>query len=307
MNVAIVVHGGAHAVPPEKVPASKEGCIAAAGAGWDVLVRGGSALDAVEAAIRVLEEDPTFNAGFGSELNTEGKVQMDAALMDGTTLAAGAVGAIEGVRHPISVARKVLEAEPVLLVADGARRFAADQGAELCDPSEMISDEKRREWEQAAQAEKNSGGKKGHDTVGCVALDRNGNLATGTSTGGTNTNQPGRIGDSPLVGCGLYADGEWGACSMTGDGESIVRVVLAKTTVDLLRDDCHPEQAAQRAMDILQKRVDGRAGCILLDRNGRIGWAHNEPNMPVAYRTEDMDAPRAFVHKNEEKSPENGA
>jgi beta-aspartyl-peptidase (threonine type) len=306
MNVSIVVHGGAHAIAPEKVEATKAGCAAAARAGWSVLDAGGSALDAVEAAIRALEDDPTFNAGYGSELNTEGRAQMDAALMDGATLAAGAVGGIEGVRHPVSVARRVLAAEPVLLVAEGARRFAAEQeGAELCDPAEMVSEERRRAWEQE-RAEKDRK-KRGHDTVGCVALDRHGGLAAGTSTGGTNTNQPGRIGDSPLVGCGLYADNTLGACSMTGDGESIVRVVLAKTAVDLLRNGGHPDEAAQQAMNILRERVDGRAGCILLDPAGRVGWAHNEPNIAVAYQTTGMDAPRAFVHKDEERQTTHGA
>ena len=306
MNLVIMVHGGAKEIPGDEAEAHKKGCLQATQAGWEVLARGGSALDAVETAVRVLEDDPTFNAGFGSELNADGEAEMDAALMDGATLAAGAVGAIQGVCHPISVARRVLEAEPVLLVAEGARRFARSQGAELCDPSELISDEKRREWERKRAA----GQRAGHDTVGCVALDGDGNLAAGTSTGGTNTNPPGRLGDSPLPGCGLYADGTLGACSMTGDGESIARVVLAKTAVDLLDGGRHPDAAAQRAMDVLRERVDGRAGCILIDTACRIGWAHNEPNIAVAYRTSAMDAPRAFVHKDEESregDPEHGA
>ena len=297
MNLAIMVHGGAKEIYADEAETHKAGCLQATQAGWDVLARGGSALDAVEAAVRVLEDDPTFNAGFGSELNSAGEVEMCAALMDGASLGAGGVGAIQGVRHPITVARRVLEDEPTLLVSHGARRFAETHGAELCDPAQMVSEGKRREWERKRAA----GQRSGHDTVGCVALDRDGNLAAGTSTGGTNTNPPGRLGDSPLPGCGLYADGTLGACSMTGDGESIARVVLAKTAVDLLDGGRHPDEAAQRAMDVLRERVDGRAGCILIDTAGRIGWAHNEPNIAVAYRTSAMDAPHAFVHKCEEQ------
>jgi beta-aspartyl-peptidase (threonine type) len=217
---------------------------------------------------------------------------MDAALMEGATLNAGGVGALQGVRHPISVARRVLENEPVLLVAEGARRFAQAQGIELCDPAALISEKQRRKWESKQAGE-------GHDTVGCVALDSNGNLASGTSTGGTNQNASGRIGDSPLVGCGLYADNEIGACALTGDGEAIVRVVLAKTTIDLLRHN-EPSTAAQQAIEMMAQRVGGEAGCIMIDNSGRIGWWHNAGNMPCAYFTTGMETPLAFVHKDEE-------
>ncbi|HEX8238104.1 MAG TPA: isoaspartyl peptidase/L-asparaginase family protein [Abditibacteriaceae bacterium] len=298
MTLAIIVHGGAHAVPDEDIDAHKAGCTAAVTAGWQVLQRGGSALDAVEAAIRVLEADPTFNAGYGSELNADGEVETDAAIMNGADLAAGGIGAIKGVRHPISVARKVLQSPSVLLVGQGAYRFAQEAGAELCDQQELASEKQRRKWEEKQQASTRSANvSASSDTVGCVALDAQGNLAAGTSTGGTNENAAGRIGDSPLIGCGLYADGELGACSLTGDGESITRVVLAKTAVDLLHGERHPEEATAMAMDVLQRRVGGEGGCIMIDRQGRIGWAHNAENMSCAIMSEQMDEPQAFVKK----------
>jgi beta-aspartyl-peptidase (threonine type) len=282
-------------VPPEETDAHKDGCLAAVEAGWAILQKGGSALDAVEAAVRVLEDNPTFNAGYGSELNAAGEVETDAAIMDGRALDAGGVGALQGVRHPISVARQLLAEEPVLLVAHGARRFAEARALELCDPAQLVTEKQRRKWESKSCQEK------GHDTVGCVAMDSQGNLAAGTSTGGTNSNVPGRIGDSPLIGSGLYADNHFGACSMTGDGEAIARVVLAKTTIDLLRDERHPDDAAHESMQILQTRVNGEAGCIVIDRLGRIGWAHNAPNLPCAYRTNEMNKAEVWVHKDEVK------
>jgi L-asparaginase / beta-aspartyl-peptidase len=299
MSPAIIVHGGAKSLPPEKAEPSRQGCLAAVRAGWAVMEAGGSALDAVEAAVRVLEDDPTFNAGFGSALNMDGEAQMDAGIMEGDRLEVGAVAAIEGVRHPISVARKVLEQHPVLIVGQDAWRFAAEHGAELCDPRDMISEAQRREWEQQKQRSEEPALSQ-HDTVGCVALDARGTVACGGSTGGTGFNVPGRVGDTANIGGGFYADGRLGACALTGDGEEIMRVVLAKTAIDLLQGDRHPDEATRRAIELLQQRVRGEAGCIMLDARGRIGWAHNSSHMPVAYRTTDMDGPRVFLQKQEE-------
>lgn len=303
MSLSVIVHGGAKEIPAEGEEAHHEGCRAAAEIGWEVLAAGGSAVDAVEAAIRALEDNPAFNAGTGSVLNADGEVEMDAALMEGTHLHAGGVGAVQGLRHPISAARKVMESEFTLLVARGACQFAEEHGLELCDPRDLVHPDQLRQWKRSQAASPAAGREsRGHDTVGCVALDIHGHLACGTSTGGTGKNPCGRIGDSPLVGCGLYADGRLGASSLTGDGEAITRVVLGKTVVDLLRDSRHPEEAAKMAIELLEQRVGGEAGVIVLDTAGRIGWAHNSRNIAVAYRTGRMDAAVSFLSKESERA-----
>ncbi|MBW4538790.1 MAG: isoaspartyl peptidase/L-asparaginase [Myxacorys chilensis ATA2-1-KO14] len=289
---AIIVHGGAKEISEDKVVANHAGCRAAAEAGWHVLQSSGSAAEAVEAAIRVLESDQTFNASLGSTLNSEGGVELDAAIMEGATLGWGAVGAVQGVRHPISAAHKVMADKPRLLVARGAERFALEHGLEMCARKALISEEQYQEWKEEAEVVDRP------NTVGCVALDANGNLVAGTSTGGVTGQSQGRIGDTALVGCGLYADNRLGACSTTGDGESIIPVVLAKTAIDALADGSHPDKAAQHAIDTLMKRVEGEAGCIVLDRQGRIGWAYNSQDMAVAYMTADLSEPTVFTRKD---------
>jgi beta-aspartyl-peptidase (threonine type) len=295
MTIAIAVHGGAKSISEDKVAANQAGCLAAVEAGWTVLQSGGSAGEAVEAAIRVLESDQTFNAGFGATLNSEGEVELDAAIMEGDKLGWGAVAAVQGVRHPIAAARKIMNDKPRLLVARSGERFAAEHGVEMCAKEDLVSDEQRQEWEEGAEVFDRP------NTVGCVALDTNGTLAAGTSTGGTTDQPQGRVGDSAVVGCGLYADNQLGACSTTGDGESIIPVVLAKTAIDSLVGDRHPDEAAQKAIDNLVQRVEGEAGCILLDRQGRIGWAYNSSDMAVAYRRAEMDQAVAFTRKEAEQ------
>lgn len=296
MTLAIVVHGGAKTISEDKVEANNAGCLAAVEAGWAVLRSGGSAGEAVEVAIRILEADQTFNAGFGSTLNNEGEVEVDAAIMEGANLGWGAVAAVQGVPHPISLARKIMDEKPRLLVARSAERYAAENGIEMCPKEDLISDEQWEEWESKQEVLDRP------NTVGCVALDANGILVAGTSTGGT-TNQPqGRVGDTALVGCGLYADNQLGACSTTGDGESIIPVVLAKTAIDFLSGDRHPEEAAEKAIEVLKKRVVGEAGCIILDPQGRIGWAYNSQHMAVGYMTSEMDKPAVFTKKEKEPS-----
>lgn len=294
MTLAIVVHGGAKTVSEDKVAANRAGCLAAVEAGWAVLRSGGSAGEAVEAAIRVLESDQTFNAGFGATLNSEGEVELDAAIMEGAKLGWGAVAAVQGVRHPISVARKIMDERPLLLVARSGERFAAEHGLEMCAKEDLKSDEQEREWEEEQEVLDRP------NTVGCVALDASGTLVAGTSTGGTTGQPQGRVGDTALVGCGLYADNQLGACSTTGDGESIIPVVLAKTAIDFLAGGKHPDKAAQMAINTLVSKVSGEAGCIILDRQGRIGWAYNSPEMAVAYMTANMDEPAMFTKKEAE-------
>ncbi|WP_088892450.1 isoaspartyl peptidase/L-asparaginase family protein [Leptolyngbya ohadii] len=293
MKPVIIVHGGAKTISPDKVAANQAGCLAAVEAGWEVLRTGGSAAAAVEAAIRVLESDQTFNAGFGSTMNSEGEVEVDAAMMEGESLAWGAVAAIQGVRHPIAVARRIMEDKPRLLVARSGERFALEHGLEMCAKDDLISEEQYREWKEEVEVLDRP------NTVGCVALDANGNLAAGTSTGGTTGQPQGRVGDSALVGCGLYADNRWGACSTTGDGESIIPVVLAKMAIDGIASGKHPEEAARFAIETLVDRVEGEAGCILLDREGRIGWAHNSSDMAVAYRFEGLSRPAFFTRQDQ--------
>jgi L-asparaginase / beta-aspartyl-peptidase len=288
VNWALVVHGGAKEIAPEQEEANRRGCLAALAAGQALLEQGGSAVDAVEAAIRVLEDDPTFNAGFGSDRNADGAVEMDAALMDGATLDIGAVAAIQGVRHPISVAKRMLSEPPTLLVGPGARRFAAEHGAQLCDPEEMIAGqpdapEPKHHW---------------HDTVGCVALDQSGRIAAGTSTGGLDGTLPGRVGDSPLPGCGFYAGNAIGGVAFSGDGESIARTLLAARVMQALERDGSPHAAVEAALGILA-RVGGEAGGIALDRHGRVGWAHNSSHFAVAWITSGMAAPCARLRQNE--------
>jgi len=295
VTLAIIVHGGAKTVSEDKIAArTSAGCLAAVEAGWAVLRSGGSAGEAVEAAIRVLESDQTFNAGFGATLNSEGEVELDAAIMEGAKLGWGAVAAVQGVRHPISVARKIMDEKPLLLVARSGERFAAEHGLEMCAKEDLISDEQQQEWEEEQEVLDRP------NTVGCVALDAKGILVAGTSTGGTTGQPQGRVGDTALVGCGLYADNKLGACSTTGDGESIIPVVLAKTAVDFMAGDRHPDKAAQMAIDTLVSKVSGEAGCILLDPQGRIGWAYNSSDMAVGYMTAEMDKPAVFTKKEAE-------
>ena len=293
MTWAIILHGGASEIAPERQNASRVGCLTALSAGQAVLERGGAALDAVEAAVRILEDDPTFNAGFGSVLNSDGEVEMDAAIMDGATLDVGGVAAVKGVRHPVSVARMLLREKPILLVAEGARRFAQEKGAEVCAPRDMIS---LRRQATVANA--------GHDTVGCVAIDRARNIAAAASTGGLSGKMPGRVGDSPLPGCGLYADDDLGGVCLSGEGERIARAMLAARAMVALETQ-DPQTAADQALERL-RLVGGEAGAIVLDRSGRIGWAHNSPHFAVAYATEGRREPRACLSRAEERASQHG-
>lgn len=286
----LIVHGGAWAIPDDMVEAHLNGVRNAVAAGWKVLSRGGPALDAVEEAVVVMEDDETFDAGRGSFLNREGKVQMDALIMDGSTLRAGGVGCVEHLRNPVRAARKILSDSPhVYFVAEGAERFAVDHGIPLCKNEDLIIP---REVERLREYQKNAGEEKpdlfapaiSHDTVGAVALDSKGNISAATSTGGTLNKAPGRLGDSSLIGCGCYADNKTAACSTTGWGEPIMKLVLAKWATDRVSAGNLPEWAAAEAIHYLQSRVSGHGGLILLDARGRFGIAHNTPRMAWAIR-----------------------
>ncbi len=285
----MVVHGGAWAIPDDVLEAHEMGVRRAASEGWRVLQAGGSAVDAVEAAVVLMEDDETFDAARGSFLTSEGRVQLDAFLMDGATLRAGGVGCVERLRNPIRAARKVLEESPhVYFVGSGAERFAAEHGIELCDNQELVIEREvvRLKAAQALAADGRPpelfGPSVSHDTVGAVACDARGNIAAATSTGGTLNKAPGRVGDSSLIGCGCYADNLSAAVSTTGWGEPIMKLVLGKWAVDRVGSGVAPGEAARLAIDLLQSRTGGHGGIILLDGQGRYGIAHNTPRMAWA-------------------------
>jgi len=320
MNPILVIHGGAWAMPDDAVAAHERGIGAALAAGWSALSRGGTAIDAVEAAVTSMEDDDTFDAGRGSFLTRDGRVQLDALLMSGADLRAGGVACVERLRNPIQAARLVLEQSPhVYFVGSGAERFATQHGMRLVDNTELIVP-RERERLMAFQRAEASGERdttfsgtsveqtaievevsralpeelrvedptlRSHDTVGAVALDSDGNLAAGTSTGGTLSKAPGRVGDSSLIGCGCYADNLSAAVSLTGWGEPIMKLVLGKWAVDRVAAGCTPQQAATEAIAYLYARLGGHGGIILLGPDGKIGIAHNTPRMAWGIATEE--------------------
>ncbi len=289
MAIAIIVHGGAWDIPPALHADHVVGCRAAAEAGWAILARGGSALDAVEAAVRIMEDHPVFDAGAGSHLNADGFVELDAGMMDGRTLMAGAVASVKRVANPISLARRVLHDSPhVFLTGEGAERFAAAAGLPLCEPAELVVARELALWEARRRTKDERRKEFGADTVGAVALDAAGDLAVGNSTGGTFFKYPGRVGDTPIIGCGLYADNTLGAAACTGVGEQIMKTVLAKTTVDQIALLGNALTAANVAIAYFRHRVDGQGGVICVSPAGQIGFAHSTPYLAHAYRCEGM-------------------
>jgi beta-aspartyl-peptidase (threonine type) len=284
----LLVHGGAWAIPDAMREAHEAGVRQALARGYALLERGATALDAVTESVALLEDDETFDAGRGAFLTRDGRVQLDALLMDGATLRAGGVACVERLRNPIQAARLVLEKSPhVYFVGAGAEAFAAEHGAELIEngqlvvPREEANLREAQEKQRAGLPDTTFAGDKfdSHDTVGAVALDRQGNLAAGTSTGGTLNKAPGRVGDSSLIGCGCYADNASAAVSLTGWGEPIMKLVLGKWATDRVAAGVAPPQTAEDAIGYLFRRLGGHGGIILLDRQGRFGLAHNTPGM----------------------------
>jgi len=304
MIPSLIVHGGAWDIPDEAIDSCKAGCQKALIEGWAVLSRSGTAIDAIEAAIKVLEDDPVFDAGYGSHLNLDGRVECDAIVMDGRTLRAGAACTLQRIKNPIRVARKILEHCPhMMLAGEGAERFAVEHGIQPCDPSELVSEAEREAWKKCKLDRHAAIHHRGHEqgTVGAVAIDSAGDLVAATSTGGTCCKLPGRVGDSPLIGCGCYADSEAGGVSCTGYGEAIMKIVMAKTAVDFLRrpatcrdstastscEASSAELAAREAVHLLGKRTHATGGMILLDRQGNPGFAFNTPRMAYGYVARD--------------------
>lgn len=282
----LIVHGGAGADPADQPEALREGVGQAVEAGWAVLRGGGRALDAVEAAVRALEDHPRFNAGRGSVLTTAGTVEMDASIMEGDTLRNGAVGAVTAIRHPISLARRILdEGRHCFFAGPGALDHARALGLSPCDPAELVTERERARLERRRQEGVAAG------TVGAVALDRSGTIAAATSTGGIAGKLPGRVGDSALIGCGTYAESSLGGVSCTGSGEAIIRVALARRALEILKAVNDPDRACEVAISVLADEGQGRGGLILLDWKGRAAWCANTPLMPVGLRSPAHDGP----------------
>jgi beta-aspartyl-peptidase (threonine type) len=296
---AILVHGGAWATPDIELEPHRKGVHRATLNGFETLLSGGSALDAVQKAVEHMEEDSSFNAGRGAVLNVNGDVQLDAAIMNGDGLSAGSVACVSGVLHAIALARAVMDTSPhVMLVGDGAAEFALEVGIETCEPEALVVERERDRYERAKRLMKPGqlGGLAAPaDTVGAVACDRDGHVAAATSTGGALIKRVGRVGDSPLVGCGLYADDRRGAASATGWGEGIIRIVMAHRAVDSLSKSVGPAEAAQQAVRLLESRTQGRGGIIVVDPNGEIGFAFNTPHMAHAYIAEGMTEPEVGI------------
>ena len=290
----LVIHGGAGTIERGKMTLEQErehraGLERSLEAGFEILKKGGSSLDAVEAAIRVLEDDPLFNAGKGSVFTDAGTNELDAAIMDGKNLAAGAVANLRHVRNPISLARMVMEkSKHVLMTGDGAEKFAKENGVELVDQKYFFTQERWNALQKLQAAEKRGGsdGKQfiitdhdRHGTVGAVALDQNGDLAAATSTGGTTNKKAGRVGDSPIIGGGTYANNRTCAVSGTGDGEYFIRAVVAHDISALMeyRGMKLPE-AAQTVLDKVAK-LGGTGGLIAIDREGNVALPFNTSGM----------------------------
>jgi len=277
MSWRIIVHGGAHPIAAHEEASNREGTLQALRAGIAILSRGGAALDAVEAAIVELENNPTFNAGRGAAANALGEVELSAAIMDGHDLSIGALASFR-VFNPIKVARRLLPEAPVFLVGEGASAFAQRHGFERPPSAALLTKETKAM----------------SDTVGCVAMDGGGHIVSGVSTGGLPGVLPGRIGDSPMPGCGYYADNAVGGVSLSGDGEYIARATLAALA---MRELARGVPVALAACLSGLARVGGEAGVIAINAKGEVGWDHNGSHFAVALATDER-APEAYVSKH---------
>ncbi len=274
----VLVHGGAGDVPADRVASHRAGCGAAARAAAEILARGGSALDAVQRAVEVLEDDPQFNAGTGACLDESGEVALDASIMEGAGARAGGVTILPPFQHPIAIARAVLEdGQHVLYASEGATEFARRAGFAPSTQAAMTTPAARERWEMVRRGDPEVGWAGG--TVGAVACDARGSVAAATSTGGTTNKRRGRVGDTPIIGAGTFADDGAGAASNTGHGEGVMRTCLGYWAVEAMRAGAAPDEAARRAIEHLGARVGSRGGIILVDPRGRIGLARSTATM----------------------------
>lgn len=284
----VVVHGGAGAVPEARRAAHAEGCRRAAEAGLALLSSGASALEAAVRAVEILEDDPSFNAGTGACLSEDGRLELDAAVMDGAALRVGAVACLPPFTNPIRVARAVLEdGRHALYAGEGAGRFARERGFTPADPASMITSAARARLAQVLAGRKD--GTWAGGTVGAVACDARGGVAAATSTGGIVGKRQGRVGDTPLPGAGTFADDGAGACSATGSGEHILRYGLARHACELMRAGVPAKEAAEAAIAGFGARVDGKAGIIVVSPGGEPGWARNTETMSYAIAREGSE------------------
>jgi beta-aspartyl-peptidase (threonine type) len=307
LRYSLVVHGGAGTWKGTRRRRGHRGVRRAASIGADTLRNGGTALDAIEACIVAMEDDPTFNAGYGSALNLLGRAEMDASIMDGRTLEAGAVALVTRVRNPIRLARLVMEkTDHVLVASSGAERLARLFRLESHNP---ITHSAKKSWRllraqlargqvtylpKAYELAREFPEIMSAGTVGAVARDGDGNIAAGTSTGGLALRLPGRVGDTPLIGSGTYAD-ESGGCSVTGIGEGAIRLTLAKSACDFIHSGLSAQKAADQSVRRLQSRLGLKIGVITVDAHGRIGSAHSTPDLCWAFVEYGMRSPRAAM------------
>ncbi|XP_073531585.1 isoaspartyl peptidase/L-asparaginase-like [Phyllobates terribilis] len=291
MKPVIVVHGGAWAIPDELAECSKIGVKNAATCGFSILAKGGSSLEAVEAAVKSLEDDKAFDAGHGAVLNANGDVELDAIIMDGKNLAVGAVSCIKNIANPVMFARKIMEQTPhIMLTGSGANKFAEKLKIEKIPTEELVTanavKEKNQKYHQSVTNLFSP--EMMHDTVGAVAIDSKGNLSCATSTGGIPNKMVGRIGDSPIIGSGAYADNFIGAVSSTGHGEAIMKVTLARQVLFNMEKGEPPQSAADHALEYMKNKVHGGGGLIVVSKSGewaarfttkRMAWASIENNI----------------------------
>lgn len=289
---SILVHGGAGTVPDDVLEAHTQGCFDAAESGGRLLATGGTALDAVQRAVEALENNPLYNAGRGASITDAGTVELDASIMSGHDLRAGALCSLPPFRNPIAIARQVLEAGgPVLYSDRGAERFAVDRGFSRVTDDDLITAKSRARWEIVRKSGEFVGFAGG--TVGAVAVDSKGHVAAATSTGGMMNKPRGRVGDSPLIGAGTYADDEAGCASNTGDGEAVIRLVLAKEACAMMRNQTVPEAAARQSIALLGERANGSGGIILVDPSGRMGLARSTKTMSWGAMSAGWSSPRS--------------
>lgn len=288
---SLVIHGGAGTILRENMdPAAEQAhrqvLQAALDAGAAVLDEGGSALDAVEVAIRLMEDSPLFNAGKGAVFTEAGVNEMDASIMDGRDRDAGAVAGVTNLRNPIAAARAVMERSPhVMMARDGAEAFAAEQGLEIVDPSYFWTESR---WQGLLRAREKRAEDEKHGTVGCVALDRAGNIAAGTSTGGMTMKMWGRVGDSPIIGAGTWADNATCGVSATGHGEFFIRNAVAHDIAALMEyKGLTLREAAELVVHTKLKAQDAGGGVVALDADGNVAMVFNTPGMYRGFRRED--------------------